>query len=237
MASFGFTLNNFTLFGLVLAVGIVVDDAIVVVENVERNIAAGLNPREAAIRSIDEVGTALIAIALVLCAVFIPSRSSPEFQGSSIASSRSPSRARRSCRARCRSHCRRRCARCCCKPHDPKHRDRWSEVRSTASSASSISASTSFPRATASIVGKVVRIAVIMLVAYAAVIAYGLNESRQNADRIYLAARSRHHHRGGELPPGAALARTDAVMRRAFDIAPENPTIFMPLETPGTSKQ
>ncbi len=62
MALFGFTLNNLSLFGLVLAVGIVVDDAIVVVENVERNIAAGLAPREAAIRSMDEVGSALIAI-------------------------------------------------------------------------------------------------------------------------------------------------------------------------------
>ena len=57
MATFGFTLNNLSLFGLVLAIGIVVDDAIVVVENVERNIAAGLSPREAAIRSMDEVGT------------------------------------------------------------------------------------------------------------------------------------------------------------------------------------
>ena len=73
MGLFGFTLNNLSLFGLVLAIGIVVDDAIVVVENVERNIAAGLAPREAAIKSLDEVGGALIAIALVLCAVFIPS--------------------------------------------------------------------------------------------------------------------------------------------------------------------
>src|SRR5712664_1607519 len=73
MAALGFSINNLTLFGLVLAVGIVVDDAIVVVENVERNIAAGLAPREAAIKSMDEVGAALIAIALVLCAVFIPS--------------------------------------------------------------------------------------------------------------------------------------------------------------------
>src|SRR5262245_10411596 len=73
MAMFGFTLNNLSLFGLVLAVGIVVDDAIVVVENVERNIANGLSPRDAAIRSMDEVGSALIAIALVLCAVFVPS--------------------------------------------------------------------------------------------------------------------------------------------------------------------
>ena len=73
MAAFGFTLNNLSLFGLVLAIGIVVDDAIVVVENVERNIAAGLPPREAAKKSMDEVGSALIAIALVLCAVFVPS--------------------------------------------------------------------------------------------------------------------------------------------------------------------
>src|SRR5271168_1600614 len=73
MAAFGFTLNNLTLFGLVLAIGIVVDDAIVVVENVERNIALGLEPRDAARKSMDEVGSALVAIALVLCAVFVPS--------------------------------------------------------------------------------------------------------------------------------------------------------------------
>jgi hydrophobe/amphiphile efflux-1 (HAE1) family protein len=73
MAAVGFTINNLSLFGLVLAVGIVVDDAIVVVENVERNIAAGLAPREAARRTMDEVGGALVAISLVLAAVFIPS--------------------------------------------------------------------------------------------------------------------------------------------------------------------
>ncbi len=72
MAAFGFSLNNLTLFGLVLAIGIVVDDAIVVVENIERNLRAGLSPREAAHRTMDEVGSALVAIALVLSAVFIP---------------------------------------------------------------------------------------------------------------------------------------------------------------------
>jgi len=69
----GISLNNLSLFGLVLAVGIVVDDAIVVVENVERNIAAGMMPKEAAHRTMDEVGGALVSIALVLCAVFVPS--------------------------------------------------------------------------------------------------------------------------------------------------------------------
>ncbi|MEQ8514327.1 MAG: efflux RND transporter permease subunit, partial [Chromatocurvus sp.] len=72
MAAFGFSLNNLTLFGLVLAIGIVVDDAIVVVENVERNIGEGLSAREAAHTTMDEVGGALISIALVLSAVFIP---------------------------------------------------------------------------------------------------------------------------------------------------------------------
>jgi multidrug efflux pump len=72
MAGMGFSLNSLSLFGLVLAVGIVVDDAIVVVENVERHIARGLQPREAAFTAMDEVGGPVIAIAVVLCAVFIP---------------------------------------------------------------------------------------------------------------------------------------------------------------------
>src|SRR5260221_11793601 len=69
----GISINNLSLFGLVLAVGIVVDDAIVVVENVERNLGSGISPAEAAHRTMDEVGGALISIALTLCAVFVPS--------------------------------------------------------------------------------------------------------------------------------------------------------------------
>ena len=127
MAAFGFTLNNLSLFGLVLAIGIVVDDAIVVVENVERNIAAGLAPREAARKSMDEVGSALIAIALVLCAVFVPSvfitgisgqfyrQFALTIAGATIISlivslTLSPAM----------------CA-LLLKPHDPSHRDRWWE--------------------------------------------------------------------------------------------------------------
>jgi hydrophobe/amphiphile efflux-1 (HAE1) family protein len=72
MQAFGFSLNMLTLFGLVLSVGIVVDDAIVVVENVERKLKEGLSPMRAAQVSMDEVGAALVAIALVLLAVFIP---------------------------------------------------------------------------------------------------------------------------------------------------------------------
>jgi multidrug efflux pump len=72
MHLFGFSINNLSLFGLVLAIGIVVDDAIVVVENVERNIEAGLSPRDATLKAMSEVTGPIIAIALVLCAVFVP---------------------------------------------------------------------------------------------------------------------------------------------------------------------
>ncbi|MDQ0322786.1 multidrug efflux pump [Pararhizobium capsulatum DSM 1112] len=72
MYAFGFSINALSLFGLVLAIGIVVDDAIVVVENVERNIENGLSPREATYKAMREVSGPIIAIALVLVAVFVP---------------------------------------------------------------------------------------------------------------------------------------------------------------------
>jgi multidrug efflux pump len=72
MHMLGFSINALSLFGLVLAIGIVVDDAIVVVENVERNIARGLSPRDATYQAMREVSGPIIAIALTLCAVFIP---------------------------------------------------------------------------------------------------------------------------------------------------------------------
>lgn len=72
MAALGYSINNLTLFGLVLAIGVVVDDAIVVVENVERYIAQGMSASEAAHKTMDEVGSALVAMSLVLVAVFVP---------------------------------------------------------------------------------------------------------------------------------------------------------------------
>ncbi len=73
MGMLGYSINNLTLFGLVLVIGIVVDDAIVVVENVERYLSRGMSPREAAHKTMDEVGGALVAMSLVLVAVFLPS--------------------------------------------------------------------------------------------------------------------------------------------------------------------
>lgn len=81
MSGVGLTFNTLSLFGLVLAIGIVVDDAIVVVENVERYLEHGMDPKDAAHKTMDEVGGALLAIALVLCAVFIPTAFITGLQG------------------------------------------------------------------------------------------------------------------------------------------------------------
>ncbi|HJU31145.1 MAG TPA: efflux RND transporter permease subunit, partial [Hyphomicrobiaceae bacterium] len=220
MAMFGFSLNNLSLFGLVLAIGIVVDDAIVVVENVERNIAAGLSPRDAARKSMDEVGSALIAIALVLCAVFVPAAFITGISGQfyrqfaltiagatviSLIVSLTLSPAL--CALLLKPHA----------EHGGSAR-RWMRPvhgffglfnRGFDALASG------YGRLTA----RLVRIAVIMLVAYAGVIAYGLNEFRKTPvgfipqqDAGYLIVVT-------QLPGGASLARTDDVNKRVVDIA------------------
>lgn len=81
MLALGYSLNLLTLFGLILAIGIVVDDAIVVVENVERNIAEGMSPRDASARTMDEVQGAIIGTSLVLIAVFVPAAFVPGITG------------------------------------------------------------------------------------------------------------------------------------------------------------
>ncbi len=81
MAALGFSINNLSLFGLVLAVGVVVDDAIVVVENVERHLSEGKSAREATLLTMREVGGALVAIALVLASVFVPTAFVPGLSG------------------------------------------------------------------------------------------------------------------------------------------------------------
>jgi hydrophobe/amphiphile efflux-1 (HAE1) family protein len=224
MAMFGFTLNNLTLFGLVLAVGIVVDDAIVVVENVERNIAAGLAPREAAIRSMDEVGAALIAIALVLCAVFIPSAFITGISGQfyrqfaltiagatviSLIVSLTLSPAL--------------CA-LLLKPHGHSAPPFWARpahvfFRGFNRGFEALANGYGW------IAARTARFAVIMLVVYAGILAFGLNEFRKTptgfipgVDRGYLIIIT-------QLPPGAALQRTDEVNRRAVDIALKTPGI------------
>ncbi len=225
MALFGFSLNNLSLFGLVLAIGIVVDDAIVVVENVERNIAAGLAPRDAAKRSMDEVGSALIAIALVLCAVFVPTafitgltgqfyrQFALTIAGATVISlivslTLSP--------AMCALFL---------KPHADHERDRWWARPIHGFFRLFNVGFDGLGRGYGWLAARVVRFAVVMVVVYAGVIAYGLNEFRKapigfipQVDQGYLIIVT-------QLPGGASLARTDDVNRRTVETALQVPGI------------
>jgi hydrophobe/amphiphile efflux-1 (HAE1) family protein len=225
MGLFGFTLNNLSLFGLVLAIGIVVDDAIVVVENVERNIESGLSPRDAAYKSMDEVGGALVAIALVLCAVFVPSAFITGISGQfyrqfalTIASATiislivsltlSP--------AMCALLLKRR---------PERHEEKWWErpIRGFFRGFN-----WGFDRLGAGyhwLIARAVRYVVIMLILYVGILAYGLNEFRKTpigfipqVDRGYLIVVI-------QLPAGASLSRTDEIQQRVVDVALKTPGV------------
>src|SRR6201997_1807001 len=225
MAAFGFTLNNLSLFGLVLAIGIVVDDAIVVVENVERNIAAGLTPREAARKSMTEVGSALIARALVLCAVFVPAlfitgisgqfyrQFALTIAGATIISlivslTLSPAM----------------CA-LLLKRHEAGHRDRWWEWPIHRFFGYFNSGFDKVGLGISWLATRTVRRIVLMVAIYLVVIGLGFNAFRSapvgfipQVDRGYLIAVL-------QLPPGSSLARTDEVQRRGGDICLKTPGV------------
>jgi hydrophobe/amphiphile efflux-1 (HAE1) family protein len=225
MSLFGFTLNNLSLFGLVLAIGIVVDDAIVVVENVQRNLEAGLNPRDAARKSMDEVGAALVAIALVLTAVFVPSAFIPGISGQfyrqfaltitgatliSLAVSLTLSPAL--CRLLLKP------------PHETRGHHWWSRPIHGFFGGFNRGFE-ALTRGYGWLSARLVRFAVLMLVVYAGIIGFGLNEFRKTPvgfipqlDRGYLIIIT-------QLPPAASLDRTDDVNRRAVDIALKVPGI------------
>jgi hydrophobe/amphiphile efflux-1 (HAE1) family protein len=234
MALFGFTLNNLSLFGLVLAVGIVVDDAIVVVENVERNIAGGLAPRAAAIKSMDEVGAALIAIALVLCAVFVPAgfitgisgqfyrQFALTIAGATIISllvslTLSPAL----------------CA-LLLTPHVQRPPHLWERpLRGLFGGFNR--GFDALARGYGWLSARVVRFAALVLVIYAGILVFGLNEFRKTPvgfipalDRGYLIIVI-------QLPAGASLSRTDAVNRRAVEMALQVPGVASAVNVVGFS--
>ena len=235
MASFGFSLNNLSLFGLVLAVGIVVDDAIVVVENVERNIAKGLSPRDAARRSMDEVGAALVAIALVLCAVFIPSAFITGISGQfykqfaltiagatvislTVSLTLSPAL----------------CA-LLLRPHQEHEKVGWWQRPLRGFFGYFNMGFDKLAAGYGWVASRVVRYTVIMLLVYAGIIVFGLSEFRKTPigfipalDRGYLIVVA-------QLPPGAALSRTDAVQRRIVETALQVPGVIGAMNIVGFS--
>ncbi|MGE3738927.1 MAG: efflux RND transporter permease subunit, partial [Geminicoccaceae bacterium] len=219
MGALGFSLNNLSLFGLVLAIGIVVDDAIVVVENVERNLRQGLSPKEAAHRTMDEVGSALVAIALVLCAVFIPAAMIAGIQGQfyrqfavTIAASTIIS---------CVVSLTLSPALCALllKPHEenPRHSPLTAPIRWFFNGFNHV-----FDRLSLGYGGltrRLIRVGALVLVVYAGLIGLAVHQFQRaptgfipEQDQGYLIVAI-------QLPPGAAMDRTDRVVRKATELA------------------
>jgi len=215
LAAFGFSLNNLTLFGLVLAIGIVVDDAIVVVENVERNLRQGMSPRDAAHETMDEVGGALVAIALVLSAVFIPAAFVPGISGQffrqfaiTIASATlislfvsltlSPA--------------------LCAILFKPHREDTQPSPLAKPFVAFFRGFNKGFDRLAAGYGGltrRLVRVAVLALVAYAGFVGLTVWQFSRAPTGFIPAQDQGYLITVVQLPPGASLSRTDAVVRRA----------------------
>jgi hydrophobe/amphiphile efflux-1 (HAE1) family protein len=225
MSLFGFTLNTLSLFGLVLAVGIVVDDAIVVVENVERNIAAGLSPRNAARKSMDEVGGALVAIALVLAAVFVPSVFITGISGQFYRQFALTIAGAASISLVCSLTLSPALCALLLKPHGQQKHYWWGKPLRVFFGYFNWSFD-KFASGYGWLASRTVRIAGIMLLIYVGVLAFGLNEFRKTPVGFIPAMDAGYLITVVQLPPGASLARTDEVNRRAVEMALKIPGVL-----------
>ncbi len=221
MTAFGFSLNNLTLFGLVLAIGIVVDDAIVVVENIERYLRQGMSPREAAHKTMDEVGGALVAIALVLCAVFIPAAFIAGISGSFYRQFALTITASTVISAMVSLTLSPALAALLLKPHGGEERSGAWATLSRPVSAFFAGFNRLFERLSlgyGALTQRVLRVSALMLVIYAGLIGLTYFQFARTPsgfipplDRAYFIAAI-------SLPPGASLARTDQVVRKASEL-------------------
>ncbi len=231
MGLVGISFNTLSLFGLVLAIGIVVDDAIVVVENVERYLREGLSPKEAAHKTMDEVGGALVAIALVLCAVFIPTAFITGLQGSfyrqfavTIAASTaisafvsltlSPALAA----LLLKPH----------KAHDPDEKrgiGYWLMWPINAFFRGFNAGFDWLSNAYGAFTSRMIRISVIVLVAYGGLIGLTYVQLRAVPTGLIPQLDRGYFITAFQLPPGSSLERTDAVVRRASDIIQSRPGV------------
>ncbi len=220
MAGFGASLNNLSLFGLVLAIGIVVDDAIVVVENVERRLEEGMSPKQAAYATMDEVGGALIAIALVLVAVFVPTAFITGISGQfykqfalTIASATviscmvsltlSPAMAALVLRP---------------KPENPPRETGWKrpfQVFAQGFNWAFAGLSERYGRLT----GRTVRSGFLMLAVYAVLLGLTVWRFASTPAGFIPAQDQGYFIAVVQLPPGSSLARTDALVKRVVNVA------------------
>jgi hydrophobe/amphiphile efflux-1 (HAE1) family protein len=228
MAAAGITFNTLSLFGLVLAIGIVVDDAIVVVENVKRYIAQGLSPKDAAHKTMDEVGGALLAIALVLCAVFLPTAFITGLQGSFYRQFAITIAAATLLSCFVSLTLPPALAAIFLKPHHARSSKgvlRWVGAPLRWFFAGFNWGFDRLSNGYAALTHCLIRIGAVMLVLYGGLIFLAYNRLATTPtglipqlDRGYLIA-------AFQLPPGASLERTDEVIRRASDIILKRPGV------------
>ena len=229
MSLVGVSFNTLSLFGLVLAIGIVVDDAIVVVENVERYLREGLSPSEAAHKTMDEVGGALIAIALVLCAVFIPTAFIQGLQGSFYRQFAITIAASTAISAFVSLTLSPALAAILLKAHEP-HVERHGFMHALGAPVRWFfrgfnALFDALSRGYGALTSRMIRLAVIVLAVYGGLIAVTALQIRAvptglipQLDRGYLIV-------AFQLPPGSSLERTDAVIRKASDILLARPGV------------
>lgn len=223
----GYSLNSLSLFALVLAVGIVVDDAIVVVEAVERNLRLGMTPREAAYRTMDEVSGALIAIGLVLLAVFVPTAFMPGIPGMFFRQFAVTISAASMISLLVSLTLSPALASILLKPHVEHSLDtgpRWMRPIRMAG-AKFNSGFDWLSDKYGALTGRLVRTSLIVLVVYGGLIA--LTGWRMTATPTGFIPQQDQGFLIGvvQLPPGASLERTDAVVRRASEIVQKTPGV------------
>src|SRR5438105_2581896 len=228
MTAFGFSLNNLTLFGLVLAIGIVVDDAIVVVENVERYLREGMSPRDAAHKTMDEVGSALVAIALVLCAVFIPTAFITGISGAFYRQFALTITASTIISAIISLTLSPALAALFLRPHEQEERPGLLTTLSRPLNVFFAGFNKLFERLAAgyaALTQRLIRISVLMLIVYGGLIGLTYVQFARTPsgfipplDRAYFIAAI-------SLPPGASLERSDQVVRKASDILISRPGV------------
>jgi hydrophobe/amphiphile efflux-1 (HAE1) family protein len=228
MTAFGFSLNNLTLFGLVLAIGIVVDDAIVVVENVERDLRSGMSPREAAHKTMDEVGGALVAIALVLCAVFIPSAFIAGISGAFYRQFALTITASTIISATVSLTLSPALAALLLKPHGEAQPSGIARVLAAPFNAFFAGFNAVFERLSAgyaALTRRVLRVSVVMLLVYAALIGLTYVQFGRTPSGFIPAMDRAYFIAAISLPPGSSLARTDQVLRKASEMVLTQPGV------------
>jgi HAE1 family hydrophobic/amphiphilic exporter-1 len=228
MQAFSFSLNNLTLFGLVLAIGIVVDDAIVVVESVERHLRNGLAPRDAAHRTMDEVGGALVAIALVLCAVFIPTAFIAGISGAFYRQFAVTIAASTIISATVSLTLSPALAALLLRPHDHEQKPGFWRTASRPFDLFFSAFNRGFEKLSsgyAALTRRVLRVSALMLVLYAGLIGLTFSEFTRTPSGFIPPLDRGYFITAMTLPPGSSLERTDRTVRRAADILLARPGV------------